>query len=56
MQMQKGGFISMLFGTLDASVLESLLAGKGVIPANEGLEKKEGIGQDWIFRANSSFN
>ena len=56
MQMQKGGFLRMVFGTLGTSVLESLLAGKGVIPANEGLEKKEGIGPDWIFRANSPFN
>ena len=28
---QKGGFLSMLLGTLWASLLENMLAGKGVI-------------------------
>ena len=33
---QKGGFISMLLGTLDASLLGNLLTGKGIIRADEG--------------------
>ena len=33
---QKGGFICMLLGTLGASLLESMLAVKGVIKAAKG--------------------
>ena len=33
---QKGGFLSVLLGTLGASLLENILAGKGVIRAGEG--------------------
>ena len=33
---QKGGFLSMLLGTLGASLLGNMLAGKGVITAGEG--------------------
>ena len=33
---QKGGFLSMLLGTLGASLLGNMLAGKGVISAGEG--------------------
>ena len=33
---QKGGFLSMLLGTLSASLLENMLAGRGVIRAGEG--------------------
>ena len=33
---QKGGFPSMLLGTLGASLLGNMLAGKGVIRAGEG--------------------
>ena len=33
---QKGGFLSMLLGTLRASLLGNMLAGKGVIRAGEG--------------------
>ena len=47
--MQKGGFLRMVFGTLGTSVLESLLAGKGVIPANEGLERKKEQGRTGFF-------
>ena len=32
---QKGGFLSMLLGTLGASLLGNMLAGKGVIRAGE---------------------
>ena len=38
---QRGGFLSMLFGTLGASLLGNLLTGgKGVIRAGEGTKKK----------------
>ena len=33
---QRGGFLSMLFGTLGASLLGDILSGKGVIRAREG--------------------
>ena len=33
---QKGGFLSMLLGALGASLLENMLAGKGVITTGEG--------------------
>ena len=33
---QKGGFIGMLLGTIDDSLLENLLTGKGTIRAGEG--------------------
>ena len=34
---QKGGFLGMLLGTLGASLLGNMLAGKGVIRAGEGI-------------------
>ena len=33
---QKGGFLSMLLGTLGASLLGNLLAGKGIYRAGKG--------------------
>ena len=33
---QKGGFLSMLMGTLGASLLENLLTGKGIVRAGSG--------------------
>ena len=45
---QKGGFLSMLLGTLGASLLENLLTGKGILRA--GSENKKGKG---IVRAGS---
>ena len=33
---QKGGFLSMFLGTLRASLLGNMLAGRGVIRAGEG--------------------
>ena len=33
---QKGGFLSMLLGTLGATLLGNILAGKGVIRAGDG--------------------
>ena len=34
---QKGGFLSMLLGTLGASLLGNILAGKGINRADEGI-------------------
>ena len=34
---QKGGFLSMLLGALGASLLENILAGKGINRAGEGI-------------------
>ena len=41
---QRGGFLSMLLGTLGASLLGNLLTGgKGVISAGEGIKKKSNL-------------
>ena len=40
---QKGGFLSMLLGTLGANLLESLLTGKGILRAGFGNNKGKGI-------------
>ena len=34
---QKGGFLSMLLGTLAVSLFENLLSGKGTVRAGEGI-------------------
>ena len=49
---QKGGFLSMLLGTLPASLLVSLLAGKEIVRAGSGNKKRKEIvralyGKDW---------
>ena len=41
---QKGGFLSMLLGTLGASLLGSLLTGKGIVRAGYGNHLKKGKG------------
>ena len=51
---QKGGFLSMLLGTLGASLLGNLLAGKGIVRAGSGNKKRKGIvsagtGKGWDF-------
>ena len=51
---QKGGFLSMLLGTLGASLLGNLLAGKGIVRAGSGNKKGKGIvragtGKQWNF-------
>ena len=52
---QKGGFLSMLLGTLGASLLGNLLSGKGFLRAGEGfLRAGEGIKK--IINATSSIN
>ena len=57
---QRGGFISMLFGTLDASLLGNILAGKGINRAGEGIVrvvvKDKIIKTKRIFNVVSSFN
>ena len=40
---QKGGFLSMLLGTLGASLLGNLLPGKRIIRADSGNKKGKGI-------------
>ena len=40
---QKGGFLSMLPGTLGASLLGNLLSGKGIVRAGSGNKKGKGI-------------
>ena len=40
---QKGGFLSMFLGTLGASFLGNLLAGKGIVKAGSGNKKGKGI-------------
>ena len=40
---QKRGLLSMLLGTLGASLLGNLLAGKGIVRAGSGNKKGEGI-------------
>ena len=37
---EKGGFLSMLIGTLGASLLGNLLTGKGAFHAGKGVNKK----------------
>ena len=51
---QKAGFLSMLLGTLGASLLENLLTGKGILRAGSGNKKGKGIvkagtGKQWDF-------
>ena len=51
---QKGGFLSMLLGTLGASLLGNLLTGKGVLRAGSGNKKeKENKKGKGILRAGS---
>ena len=51
---KKGGFLSMLLGTLGASLLGNLLARKGVVRARSGNKKgkiivRAGTGKQWDF-------
>ena len=39
---QKGGFLSMLLGTLEASLLKTLLTEKGILRAGSGNKKGKG--------------
>ena len=40
---QKGGFLSMLLGTLGASLLGNILSRKGIVRAGSGNKKGKGI-------------
>ena len=40
---QKGGFLSMLLGTLGAGLLGNLLAGEGIVRAGSGNKNRKGI-------------
>ena len=40
---QKGGFLSILLGTLGASLLGNLLIGKGIVRAGSGNKKGKGM-------------
>ena len=59
---QKGGFLSMLLGTLGGSLLGNLLSGKGIVRAGSRNKKRKwivraGCGKkNGIFVATSSFN
>ena len=61
---QKGGFLIMLLGTLDASLLGNLLTGKGINTAGEGIVRSLyvvlrpllHIVIKWIFNTASSFS
>ena len=51
---QKGGFLSMLLGTLGASLLGNILAGKRIVRAGSGNKKgkwivRAGYGKEWDF-------
>ena len=51
---QKGGFLSILLGTLAAILLGNLLTGKGIVRAGSGNKKGKGIvragtGKEWDF-------
>ena len=47
---QKGGFLSMLLGTLGASLLGNILAGKGINRAGEGIVRA-GYGNKKVRKA-----
>ena len=53
---QKGGFLSMLLGTLGASLLGNLLTGKGIARAGTGRPFSSVSQKNRIFNAASSFN
>ena len=58
---QKGRFLSLLLGTLGASVLGNMLAGKGIVRAGSGNKKGKELlelvlEKNRIFNAASSFN
>ena len=49
---QKGGFLSMLLGTLGAILLGNLLTGKGIVRVGTGKKKgivRAGTGKQWDF-------
>ena len=40
---QKGGFLGILLGTLGASLLGNMLAGKGIVRTGYGNKKRKGV-------------
>ena len=40
---QRGGFLNMLLGTLGATLLSNMLAGKGVVRADSGNKKEKDL-------------
>ena len=50
----KGGFLSMLLGTLGASLLGNLLTGKGIVRAGSGNKKRKRIARAGTGRPSSS--
>ena len=50
---QKGGFLSMLLGTLGASLLGNSLAGKGINKIGKGINRA-GEGIVWAGKGNKS--
>ena len=59
---QRGGFLSMLLGTLGVNLLGNILAGKGINRAGEGIaraeygNKRQDYDKKKIFNTASSFN
>ena len=53
---EKGGFLSMLLGTLGASLLGNLLTGKGTVRTGEGTVRAGEVIKKKSFNAASSFN
>ena len=53
---QKGGFLSMLLGTLGASLLGNMLAGNGINRAGEGFIREVYGSKKRIFNTALSFN
>ena len=40
---QKGGFLSMLLGTLDSTVLRNIISDKGIVRVGYGNKQREGV-------------
>ena len=55
-KVQKGGFLSILLGTLGAILLGNLLIGRGMNRAGEGIVRAGYKIMKWIFNSASSFN
>ena len=48
---QKAGFLSMLLGTLGASILRNMITGKGIIIAGYSSKYLQSKNEKWIIRA-----
>ena len=46
---EKGGFLSMLLGTLGASLFGNLLTGKGILRAGSGKKRKRNC-KSWYWK------